>query len=362
MRYIAGFLMFLSIINLKLGVSNDVDQYVIIFRGVQLLLKGGFIVVYSNYLTMKNSWLNNFFVLFIIWRVVNISYELETILLNIEFIVSILFTIFYVNSQGLSGLKYLILPLNIIMIYVLLGFFLFPEYFVVKLEDGMMLMSTLPALNPNALGQIGVVCLLTARLKLFKMLSVIFVLLSRSRAALLFVLFWVFSRLSSHRKVLLLLVVLLGGMAFGNLLIDYFRRGQDLATLLTMSSRTLIWESALRQFDNYWISGFGSFKGVDLLLSMVSTDTSMNIITLDNGYISLLVENGIVGLILFLSVCIGALYRMRRHRLEFTLLCFFMFRGFFTSSLILSSNYIFWYLIVLSLFLSNEYEDSSSFE
>lgn len=362
MRYFAGFLIFLSVVNLKIGVSNDVTQDVIIFRALQLLLKVAFIVIYSKYFTIKYSWLNFLFISFVLWRVFNISFELESILLSVEFLVNILFLIIYVYWLGINGLRYLVFPLNLLMIYVLLGFIFLPEYFTVELNDGIMLKSTLPAMNPNALGQIGVVCLLCARLKWLRILSFMFVLLSRSRAALFFVLFWIYTRLSRHRKVFLSLVVLFAGMVFGNFLVNYIQRGQDLSTFLTISSRTLIWESALSQFDNHWISGFGSFKGVELLFDKVSADISMDIITLDNGYISLLVEDGMVGLILFLSVCIRALYKMRIYRLEFTLLCFFMYRGFFTSSLILSSNYIFWYLIVLSLFLSNGHEDSPSFE
>ena len=95
MRYFLGFLIFLSIVNLKVGVSNEATQFVIIFRAVQLLLKAGVVVTYLKFLTFYFSRLHLLFIAFVMWRVLNVRYEFASILLSVEFLVNILFLIVY---------------------------------------------------------------------------------------------------------------------------------------------------------------------------------------------------------------------------------------------------------------------------
>ena len=225
MRYLAGFLLFLSMVNLKSEVTSDVTQLVFLFRLAQMFLKSVFIVVNINDIILPKSVPIMVFIAFIFWRILDINLELEPVLLGIEFLVNIMFLIVYVNWIGKQGLKYLVLPLYLLLIYSIMGYLLYPNLFRVRLSEGWMLKSTIPALNPNAFGQIGVICLLYSTQNYSRLLGLMAIILSRSRAAVFFILYWFYTTLERRRKIFLLISLGLTFLILGNVVVFYIRRG-----------------------------------------------------------------------------------------------------------------------------------------
>ena len=241
----------------------------------------------------------------------------------------------------------------------MIGYFLFPSYFSVESKFFPMLQPIIPRLNANAVGQLGLILLILYRTDFKKSnlfsssVGIILIILAKSRAAL----FFLFAYLFYNKKRRFLIAIILAILALVlNLdrISEYLVRGQERDVILTISTRTVIWAQVTELLTwQTFIFGNGSFTGISEIMEEASYFLSMELKTIDNSYLQLIVENGIFSLLFFiiiLSICLKRFHKLNEKK-YFLLLLFLCYRGMFTSSLLTSSNFLLLYLITLGIII-----------
>lgn len=94
---------------------------------------------------------------------------------------------------------------------------------------------------------------------------------------------------------------LAASVPFIPLLLEWSMRGQDLRTLTTLTGRTVTWEYVLSEHVGVPQLMFGHGLGTKTIL-MRRSDGSFGLSAIDNGYLTLYWEAGLVGLLLILFV------------------------------------------------------------
>ena len=322
-----GFLFFLGLINLKPEISENIPQYVLIFRFIQVVLKILAIFYLFRFLNIRKGIASFVFWMFVVLRTIYIDFSFKELGLSIEYFVTILLMLCFVNWKGLYGLKYLVYPLIILTFYQLIGSIIFPESFFVKVGNSVLLQSKYPALNANRISQISLIIYIFSLHKLPKYVSLIVMLMSRSRASIGFFVYYIFRR---HGAKILPLVVILGVVLlfYATWLSPFLTRGQSIEELLTLSSRTLIWKSAFALYQGNILFGSGSHGVSFELMNIMETELSFQVLTIDNSFLTIFIENGLTGLCALLFLCYRAACNLRMHRTLFWLFSFLLFRGF----------------------------------
>jgi O-antigen ligase len=132
----------------------------------------------------------------------------------------------------------------------------------------------------------------------------------------------------------------------------------------SFTGRGLIWISLLSHFESAWFQGLGlgtlwTNKNFDLLTTTQfyweNPEWADKLTGADSGYVDAILMIGFVGLVVFLSVYVLALYRLipllgeRQNGLIFSFLIYLGFHNLTESTLLLSANGN-WFVLVFSLF------------
>jgi hypothetical protein len=135
-------------------------------------------------------------------------------------------------------------------------------------------------------------------------------------------------------------------------LATYLLRGQEISGLLTLSNRTIIWIGLFNivAVNGYYIYGAGPFTAVESIQNSLEGITNFITITIDNSFLELWLESGLLSLILFVILLVKCARYYWGNKQMLWLYSFLVYRGLFTSSLLLSSNFLFLVLLCLPIY------------
>ncbi len=221
------------------------------------------------------------------------------------------------DIQDLIGGTYLIILF--LVVTAMLGFILAPEIALHKHAasssgGGGELWGVFPLINPNTLTQFSGIIALSGVVASFHttrtdhgalvltfvllILGVSVLLLAHSRTSLIALLSCVVLFKSSKTKGLnYLLVAIAFVITVGVLenIIKFVLRGQSIELFLSMSGRTYIWERGWDAFMSSPLLGYGYYAGHRQLdLTGINSDI---VSTVDNTYLEVLIDLGVIGLI-----------------------------------------------------------------
>lgn len=192
-----------------------------------------------------------------------------------------------------------------------------------------------PRINPNSLSQIGALTALSGFISFMymkdakaKLPSIIIfligfgvLLIAHSRTSLLAMIACVFMiLLYSKRKTLTLAIIIPSTTIFimigaQTLISDYVLRGQSEKVFTSLSGRTEFWPLVWDAFLQSPIVGHGYYAGHrELQLDKYSIVAS----SVDNTYLEVLVDLGIVGLFFFLLSVFALMYSLYKYRISNT--------------------------------------------
>jgi O-antigen ligase len=237
--------------------------------------------------------------------------------------------------KGVFDFNWLLIFLLLINVYV--GLLVLPDYTI--LHDyrdevsvlGFSIQSALPGISENGVGQLAAILGIVALVRLlFQPKSKLvfapvlaFCLataaLTQSRSPLVAFLVAAVVVLVIARRYSLL--ALFGGLLavgvltkYGQLLLEFLKRGQNMADIASLTGRVGYWEASLQAVRDRWLNGYGAYAGGRYVLeSALGVD---DVSTVHSAYVEVLLDTGIVGLVILL-VGLGAtglwLFRVRSH-------------------------------------------------
>lgn len=126
---------------------------------------------------------------------------------------------------------------------------------------------------------------------------------STSRTGLAILVFGTLYLLFIERRALFYVGVTaltLGGMAFWELITEFFLEGHNIEFFLTLSGRTVMWTAALEMFwqSPWW--GMGAGVGTKAVLAQLEMFKDAAISSAHNGFIEVLNGTGLIGFFLFI--------------------------------------------------------------
>lgn len=192
------------------------------------------------------------------------------------------------------------------------------------------------ALHPNTVGEIGAILAVVGLSRMFGRLGMsariqaiwlmmltlgtVTLAFAQARTSLVALAVAVPVLLLLFRR-LLSAIVLSSGLAalfiaYGSQLWDYFRRGQELSALSTLTGRTEFWKIGLEMFRDAPLVGHGYYTGVRFGVAQAMPEHALyDIANLDNTFLEVLVNNGAVGgLPFFVGYTLLAIVMMRGAR------------------------------------------------
>lgn len=275
------------------------------------------------------------------WALISVWYSPDSMLSLwkcFEYLVLILFALgIRATSHTLSdyadlfyGCMFLILA---VCVFSLVGIVLEPDLSIsinpnlddaVFSSDRFSRWGIFPLVNPNTLAQLGAILSAVAIVEFYRasstrilvlwlivLIGLSCVLAAHSRTSLFALAFMLMLIAYFLRKGGLLFVYLSIAVLFGFVAIDqaqeYILRGQTFEQFSSLTGRTLIWDLAWAKFLDSPIWGWGFYAGhLDLDVSHI---ISKRYSSVDNTYLEILVDLGVVGLV----IMIGALVAVARN-------------------------------------------------
>jgi O-antigen ligase len=262
-----------------------------------------------------------------------------------------------------------------LVVLSVLSALMFPEYGLRDIGLIPQIQGVFPAWNSNGLAQVTLLLVfmrfyLSAKISLANVLQILLLLLilifCQTRSVLfpgLILLAYILWKYTDHPllklsyvycMVAILFVIYVGFDIFG----FYAVRGQDEATLATFSGRLVSWSYSLEYLTTkprVLLLGLGPYTGYKEILgpdAFIFLDQSVAEKTLDNSYLELLLNSGVIGMLLLLY-CLRLFFKsidkVEEPKLQiflFVVAIFILFRSFFVSSLLLHSNISF--LLILA--------------
>jgi len=262
------------------------------------------------------------------------------------------------------------------------GLLLFPDKALVHWPDALLpvaLMGVAPRINPNGLAQLGGILALVGisrwlsakrspRWLLLVIPGLTTLLLAQGRAAMIGFLLGFFAILVLYRKIgiiwslltALATTTLLGSERTWRYIGHFFTRGQSSAVLWGLAARTRWWELTWRYFirKNIFL-GYGAFAGGRLVapLTIGISVGEASRIALDNAWLELMADTGIISVILFFLLIVWVFRILISHALHgdditrlIAIECLGIFillfvRSFFASSITLHSEFSFFAIV-----------------
>jgi O-antigen ligase len=169
------------------------------------------------------------------------------------------------------------------------------------------------------------------------------------------------NRASRLLPLILFLGIFAAVISQPDLVFEILRRGGSEENLTTLSGRTSIWAYALEfAMKSPWL-GYGSYSAVrfDLGLAYRSVFNDMEISNLDSTYLNLLLENGLIGVSIFVLLMASLLIIVTRRGLvggvslnvEMMMLVFSLFIKSMVGIIFITFNYTQCYLLFLLVYI-----------
>jgi O-antigen ligase len=111
------------------------------------------------------------------------------------------------------------------------------------------------------------------------------------------------------------LAMLALSIMFGSSFVHYFMRGQDTELFSSLTGRTEYWTAGWHMFLDSPLLGYGYYSGVRLDLKEIYP--RVNLSTVDNTFLEVLINNGIIGWIPF-SIAVFIVWRLLVRRLKYS--------------------------------------------
>lgn len=330
-------IVFLGSVNIVLRDAASINEtpltYAVIHRPITAILVGTILLLpLIKWPRRLLRGILGSLMLFSLWRLITSiwsEFPLWTIYRSIEYLIIVILASYTVASlKNLTDLtRWLNLIwwwIGILVVSAYLGIIFFPEDALKSVPDALlpvMLHGVLPRINPNGLAQMGGILALVGisrwygKSKEKKWLFVILLgiatmILSQGRAAMAGFLIVYFFIILLHRRFSVVLLFTL--LSFSILISgaweffwEFYQRGQSTELFLSLSTRYDWWKSIWNHIiiDNFLL-GHGAFAG-GRILSPIETGEFTRI-TVDNAWLELITDTGIIGALLFLFPIIRA--------------------------------------------------------
>lgn len=391
--------LFLSSLNFSFRTFSDITTSLInpeVFHRIAGFFILSVYVLYKSpkiYRTIKSNKFLIFFTCYCLYRILSSTWSIFPIwslYRSVEFLIVGMFFISLLDKMKsevslINNLNRIIILYLCLLVTVILGIFHSPDAIIFSENLIPKLQGIIPRWNSNGIGQAAaiIIGLILVRLGHFRrrndILVLVFVgvifLLAQTRSALapllIFALILFSTRVNLFVRMMVYIVIGIFSifLVFSNDTIlsiyEYIIRGQTSEQLLTLSGRLIAWEASIVNADFGWIRflfGLGSFAGGRYIaeLNYASTSQGAPITTLDNAWLELWVDEGIIGII-FLSVLFIWIYKLLRQSdrqlIKWSGYCLFtilLFRSFFVSNLLLHTNFFFLTLVLIGAVLEQQ--------
>lgn len=392
--------LFLSSLNFSFRTLSDINTTLISTEVVHRLV-GFFILSFyvlykfpKIFRAIKSNKFLVFFICYCLYRVLSTTWSIFPIwslYRAVEFLIVGMFFISLLDKKKsqaslINNLNRLILLYLCLLATVIFGVFYSPEEAIVISGDLLpKLQGVIPRWNSNGIGQAAAIMtgLILVRLGYFRRRNDILVLIflvtmlifAQTRSALapllIFSLIFFYKRLNFLVWMIVFLVICIFSIILFSTsdiavsIYDYLVRGQTSEELFSLSSRLISWEASIANADFGWIRflfGLGSFAGGRFIaeLNYTSTSAGAPITTLDNAWLELWVDEGIIG-VLFLGILFIWIYKLLRQSdmpmMKWSGYCLFtilFFRSFFVSNTLMHTNFFFLILVLIGAVLEQQ--------
>jgi len=304
---------------------------------------------------------------------------------SIEFLAyTVTFTIIcFKRRSNISALLALLLQSYIIAVSIaVMSAILFPDVGLRMLGSLPQIQGVFPSWNSNGLAQVCSLLVLVSiyvkkelpsiyRISVISFLvTVVFFCQTRSVllpfVLLIFMYFW--RQTKDYRikflYIFLLVLSLILALVSVSELWDYVSRGQNTETMLNFSGRLISWAYTydyLIENPSVLLHGLGSYTGYKEILgpeTFILLEQTIAEHTLDNTYLELIVNSGLVGFTIFvyliykLHIILKSITDKRERIIIQSILYLILIRSFFVSSLLIQSNLIFIFLLSYGVILN----------
>ena len=236
-----------------------------------------------------------------------------------------------------------------------------------------------PILSPTSIAQISSLILLVVlagfldrrkilKYSLFGICLALFVSAQNRTGLVVISIYLMILSISASRSLLgLIFAILFGASALalvlfnGDVVMSYVLRGQDMATLSSLSSRTVMWESTLQNFYEGSlrgkIFGLGSFAGVRFLVAgnnFYETNESSSLFSTDNLWLEILIHEGLIGVLFvvvisfYITKYIFCMDRGKRKLVSVCLWSGLLLSSFTVGNMLLHTNLLFFCVLMVS--------------
>ena len=304
---------------------------------------------------------------------------------SIEFFAyTITFTIVcFKRRNNISSLLALLLTTYIIAVSVsVISAILFPDVGLRTLGSIPQIQGVFPTWNSNGLAQVcSLLVLVTIYLKkdlssmyrisvILFLITVIFFCQTRSVllpfVMLIVIYFWRNTTDYRIKFFYMFLLVISSILAFVSVaeLWDYMSRGQNMETMINLSGRLISWAYTydyLIENPSVLLYGLGPYTGYKDILgpeAFILLKQTIAEHTLDNAYLELIVNSGLLGFIVFcfviikLHIILKSIVNRRERIITQSILYLILIRSVFVSSLLIQSSLIFIFLLSYGSVLS----------
>ena len=395
------FILFLSSFNFSFRTLADIDVELVDYSNLHRIV-GFFILffyVFFKFPKIAASIASNKFLLFfsvyVVYRIVTTIWSIFPIwsfYRAVEFSLVFLFFVSFLDREAsppviMKTLNRLVGLYLGLLLTVVIGVFVSPEEALSRSDNLLpQIKGVFPRWNSNGIGQvtavlagIAIIYFSSYRNKASLMLIMIvfpILVLAQTRSAiaplLLFSIYFFTVNVNLYVKtiVYLILGILCVGLIVSSdaywFIWDYLARGQDSEQLLTLSSRLIVWESSIANANfglfNF-LFGLGAFAGGRFIAEMnfESTSAGSPLTTLDNTWLELWVDEGLVGVIFVVFIFVWILKLLRASdgsiikSLGYCLFSILFFRSFFVSSTLLHTNFFFMILVLITAHLNQKH-------
>ena len=304
---------------------------------------------------------------------------------SIEFLAyTVTFTIIcFKRRSNIPALLALLLQSYIIAVSIsVMSAVLFPDTGLRMLGSLPQIQGVFPSWNSNGLAQVCSLLVLVAiyikkelptiyRISVISFLvAVVFFCQTRSVllpfVLLIFMYFWRKTKDYRIKFLYIFLLVLSSILALVSVseIWDYVSRGQNTETMLNLSGRLISWAYTidyLIENPSVLLYGLGSYTGYKVILgpeAFILLEQSIAEHTLDNTYLELIVNSGLVGFTIFvyliykLHIILNSIRDRRERIIIQSMLYLILIRSLFVSSLLIQSSLIFIFLLSYGSILS----------